>query len=85
MLWQLKFAGVFHQIKGLIVGHFTNTKDNSTAFGMTLEEIVLQKVKEFDFPVIFDFPSGHENENVTLPFGLSLNLKVNYSYTTLQS
>lgn len=85
MLWQLKFAGVFHQIKGLIVGHFTNTKDNSTAFGMTLEEIVLQKVKEFDFPVIFDFPSGHENENVTLPFGLSLNLKVNYSYATLQS
>ncbi len=85
MLWQLKFAGVFHQIKGLIVGHFTNTKDNSTAFGMSLEEIVLQKVKEFDFPVIFDFPSGHENENLTLPLGIPLNLKVNSSYTTLHS
>ena len=85
MLWQLKFAGIFHQIKGLIVGHFTNTKDNSTAFGMSLEEIVLQKVKEFDFPVIFDFPSGHENENLTLPLGIPLNLKVNSSYITLHS
>jgi len=85
MLWQLKFAGVFHQINGLIVGHFTNTKDNSTAFGIDVEEIVLQKLNEFNFPVVFNFPSGHENENLTLPLGLPLKLKVNYSYTTLQS
>ena len=77
MIWQLKFAGVFHQIKGLIIGHFTNIKDNSTAFGMSIEEIILQKVKEFDFPVIFNFPCGHENENLTLPFGIEMNLKVN--------
>ena len=77
MIWQLKFAGVFHQIKGLIIGHFTNIKDNSTAFGMSIEEIILQKVKEFGFPVIFNFPCGHENENLTLPFGIEMNLKVN--------
>ena len=85
MLWQLKFAGVFHQIKGLIVGHFTNTKDNSTAFGMDLEEMVLQKLNEFDFPVVFNFPSGHEKENLTLPLGLPLNLKVNSRSTLLKS
>jgi len=85
MLWQLKFAGVFHQIKGLIVGHFTNTKDNSIAFGKDVEEMVLQKLNEFDFPVVFNFPSGHEKENLTLPLGLPLNLKVNSRYTLLQS
>ena len=79
MLWQLKFAGVFNQIKGLIIGHFTNTKDNSTPFGMGLEEIVLQKINEFNFPVVFNFPSGHESENLTLPLGLEMNLKVNAS------
>jgi muramoyltetrapeptide carboxypeptidase len=84
MLWQFKFAGVFHQIKGLIVGYFTNTKDNSTAFGMDIEEMVLQKLNEFDFPVAFNFPSGHENENLTLPFGLPINLKVNSKSTLLQ-
>jgi muramoyltetrapeptide carboxypeptidase len=85
MLWQLKFAGVFHQIKGLIVGHFTNTKDNSIAFGKNVEEMVLQKLNEFDFPVVFNFPSGHEKENLTLPLGLPLNLKVNSRSTLLQS
>ena len=85
MLWQLKFAGVFHQINGLIIGHFTNTKDNSTAFGMDLEEIVLQKLNEFDFPVVFNFPSVHEIENLTLPLGLPLILKVNSRSTLLQS
>ena len=79
MLWQLKFAGVFNQIKGLIIGHFTNTKDNSTPFGMGLEEIVLQKINEFNFPVVFNFPSGHESENLTLPLGLEMHLKVNAS------
>ena len=85
MLWQLKFAGVFHQIKGLIVGHFTNTKDNSIAFGKDVEEMVLQKLNEFDFPVVFNFPSGHEKENLTLPLGLPLNLKVNSRSTLLQN
>ena len=79
MLWQLKFAGVFNLIKGLIIGHFTNTKDNLTPFGMGLEEIVLQKINEFNFPVVFNFPSGHESENLTLPLGLEMNLKVNAS------
>ena len=83
MLWQLKFAGVFNQIKALIIGHFTNTKDNSTPFGMGLEEIVLQKINEFNFPVVFNFPSGHECENLTLPLGLEMNLKVNASSCVL--
>jgi muramoyltetrapeptide carboxypeptidase len=67
------------------VGHFTNTKDNSTAFGMDIEEMVLQKLTQFDFPLVFNFPSGHENENLALPLGLPLNLKVNSKSTLLQT
>ena len=57
LFWQLKFAGVFHLIKGLIIGHFSKLKDNDISFGMTLEEIILEKVKEFNYPVVFGFPS----------------------------
>ena len=84
MLWQLKYAGVFHQIRGLIVGKFTNIKDNATTFGMSLEAIVLEKVKEYKFPVVFDFPSGHVNENLTLPFGIEMKLQVNEEYVELE-
>jgi muramoyltetrapeptide carboxypeptidase len=52
---------------------------------MGVEEMVLQKLTQFDFPLVFNFPSGHENENLALPLGLPLNLKVNSKSTLLQS
>ena len=84
MLWQLKFAGVFHHISGLIVGHFTNIKDNKIPFGKSLEEIILDKIKEFNFPVLFNFPAGHENENWPLIFGKRVQLSVDQTHTSLQ-
>ena len=83
MVWQLKYAGVFHQISGLIIGCFTNLKDNSNSFGMSLEEIILEKVNEFNFPVIFNFPAGHKNENLTIPFGLKIKLEAKDEYVKL--
>ena len=83
MIWQLKYAGIFHQIAGLIIGHFTNIKDNSISFGKSLEEIILEKVNEFNFPVIFDFPAGHENENLSIPFGMKLKLEAKNEYVKL--
>ena len=83
MIWQLKYAGIFHQIAGLIIGHFTSLKDNSISFGKSLEEIILEKVNEFNFPVIFDFPAGHENENLSIPFGVKLKLEAKNEYVKL--
>ena len=76
MLWQLKFAGVFHHIKGIIVGHFSNIKDNKIPFGKSLKQIILDKIQEFNFPVAFDFPSGHENDNWSLLFGKRVKFQV---------
>ena len=76
LLWQLKFAGVFHHIKGLVIGHFSNIKDNKIPFGISLEDMVLEKVQEFDFPVSFNFPAGHEKDNWPLPFGLNTQFEV---------
>ena len=76
MCWQLKFAGVFNHIKGLVVGHFTNVKDNKIPFGKTVEEIIFEKTKEFNFPIAFGFPAGHENENLGLLFGVKTKFLV---------
>jgi muramoyltetrapeptide carboxypeptidase len=84
MLWQLKFSGVFHHIRGLIVGHFTNIKDNKIPFGKSLEEIILEKTKGFNFPISFGFPSGHENENWPLVFGKEVQLNVDENQTSLK-
>ena len=76
MCWQLKFAGVFNHIKGLVVGHFSKIKDNKIPFGITIEEIILEKVKEFDFPIAFNFSAGHENENQSILFGVKTKFLV---------
>ena len=90
MMWNLKRAGKLNNLKGLIVGGFTELKDNDIPFGQTAEQIILDHVKEFDFPVCFDFPAGHIPDNRALIFGRMSSLKVDgqqvhLSYPGLES
>jgi muramoyltetrapeptide carboxypeptidase len=84
MMYQLKRAGKFKKLAGLIVGGFTDMKDTERPFGATAEEIIHDVVKEYDFPVTFGFPVSHEKENVSLKIGEGYKLKVGKSKVTLQ-
>jgi muramoyltetrapeptide carboxypeptidase len=44
---------------------------------MTEYEIVWEKVKEFDYPVFFDVPIGHQPRNVALKIGVNYQIKEN--------
>jgi muramoyltetrapeptide carboxypeptidase len=90
MMWNLKRAGKLNNLKGLIIGGFTELKDNDIPFGQTAEQIIMDQVKEFDFPVCFDFPAGHIPDNRALIFGRMSSLKVDgqqvhLSYPGLES
>mgnify|MGYP002860818726 CR=1 FL=1 len=76
MMWNLKRAGKLKNLKGLIIGGFTELKDNDIPFGQTAEQIIMDHVKEFDFPVCFNFPAGHIADNRTLIFGRKSLLRV---------
>ena len=76
MLLNLKRNGYFEKCKGLIIGGISDIRENDVAFGKTVEEIVLDAVKEYDFPVSFDFPAGHIRDNRTLILGREISLKV---------
>ena len=76
MLWNLKRAGKLARLKGLIVGGFTDLKDNEIPFGSTVEEMVLERVGEYSYPVCFDFPAGHLADNHALVFGRTVTLNV---------
>jgi muramoyltetrapeptide carboxypeptidase len=69
-------AGKLKNLAGLIVGSFTEVKDNDIPFGQTIEEIIMDVVKDYDYPVCFDFPAGHIPNNDSLIFGKTLNLSV---------
>ncbi len=76
MMISFKRSGKLAKIAGLVVGGMTDMKDNQTPFGKTAEEIILDAVAEFNYPVCFGFPAGHTTKNLALPFGRRAKLKV---------
>jgi muramoyltetrapeptide carboxypeptidase len=78
MFWNLKRTGKLSHLKGLIIGGFkVKPDDPGEEFGKTLEEIVLEKIKEYNYPVCFDFPVGHQKNNYALKCGVTHSLQIN--------
>jgi muramoyltetrapeptide carboxypeptidase len=82
MMYALKRAGKLNNLAGLIVGGFTEMKDNDIPFGQTVAEIIMALVAEFDYPVCFDFPAGHIPDNHAIIFGRNLQLNVQQHQVT---
>jgi muramoyltetrapeptide carboxypeptidase len=84
MLYQLKRSGKLSKLAGLIIGGFTDMKDTETPFGQTAYEIVRDIVKEYDYPVCYDFPVSHSDRNYALKVGVGYKLKVTKSKVSLE-
>ena len=69
MMINLKRSGKLQDLAGLIVGGMTDMSDNAVPFGKTAEEIIMEHVSEFDYPVCFNFPAGHIADNRAVVLG----------------
>ena len=67
MIFALKKAGKFEGIKGLLVGQFTGIKDDE--FGFSVKEIIENCISEYDFPIHYDIPVGHVDDNRAVVLG----------------
>jgi muramoyltetrapeptide carboxypeptidase len=77
LLLNLKRAGKLKNLKALIVGDFTDMQDTDRPFGQGIEEIIYNIVKEYHYPLCFNFPVGHADINYTLTLGAEHRLQVN--------
>ena len=76
MLMQLKLAGKFNDVRGIIFGEMMDCRQNSTQ-DYTLEEVVLRIVGDLGIPVAYGLRSGHVSRaNITLPIGIKARLEV---------
>ena len=69
MLFSLKLAGLFDGIKGLLVGSMIDMNDNAVPFGRSVKSMITELLSGYDFPIIFDVPVGHDEENISIKLG----------------
>lgn len=84
MMMNLKRSGYLKNLKALIIGGMTEMKDNKVYFGKRAEEIIFDLVKEYNYPVISNFPAGHIKDNRALIFGREVELNVQSSIINIQ-
>lgn len=76
MMVSLKRAGKLNDLSGLLLGGFTGINPGSPKFDFTVEEIIMDAVSQFDYPVAFGFPAGHFAENYPLVMGRKMRMQV---------
>ncbi len=75
MLIHMKEAGMFENIRGLIVGELAEMKDQKIPFGKTTDQIVMDVCGDLDIPIVTNFPCGHGDHQATLPISLPVELR----------
>ena len=83
MLQSLKRAGYFDNCKGVIVGDMTKLRTNTTLWGTSVEQLILDALADYDFPIAFNMPAGHEKDNRALILGRTVQLTVDYKQSSV--
>ena len=84
MMVSLKRYGKLSELAGLVVGGMTDMKDNQIPFGKNAEEIILDAVKEYNYPVCFSFSAGHIDRNLAIVLGKKVVLNVDEKGATIR-
>jgi muramoyltetrapeptide carboxypeptidase len=87
MITQLKQAGKFDSVRGMVFGEMLNCLQHPDQ-GYTLPEVLMDLLADFTFPVLFGFPTGHTSRpSVIVPFGVRarLDLGISKEFELLES
>lgn len=84
MMYNIKRNGYFDQVKGIIVGSLSDMHDNEIPFGQNAVQIINTITEEYNIPVAFDFPAGHQKDNRTLVLGSQVEFEVNETEVSLK-
>lgn len=76
MMMSLKRCGCFDGLQGLIVGGMTKMRDNDIPWGKNANQIIEDITKNYNFPILYNFPAGHFHDNRALIFGKQVSLQL---------
>ena len=76
MMMNLKRNGYFDEIKALVIGGMTDMNDNDIPWGKDALQIIQDVLKDYKFPIIYNFPAGHSKDNRAMIFGKTVSIDV---------
>jgi muramoyltetrapeptide carboxypeptidase len=82
MMQNLRFSGALAQLSGLVVGQFSDC-DEDPLMKKSVAQIIASAVSEYDYPVCFNFPAGHVDNNFPLKLGETVQFEVTKRAVTL--
>lgn len=75
MMNNLRMSGVLAQLGGLVVGQFTDCKEDES-MSETVYETIRRAVADYDYPVVFGFPAGHGEHNISFVLGCEVEFRL---------
>ena len=84
MMMNLKRNGFFDVVKAVIVGGMSSMNDNEIPWGKDALQIIQDVLKDYKFPIIFNFPAGHIKDNRTLILGKTVSVDVSNKQSTVK-
>ena len=82
MMQNLRFSGALAQLSGLVVGQFSDCEEDPTMH-QTVAGIISDAVRDYNYPVCFNFPAGHVDYNLPLVLGENVTLAVDENIASL--
>ena len=76
MLRSLKLAGKLSGLSALIIGGMNDINDTTTPWGKSIEETINDIVSEYDYPVFYNFPAGHTEDNRAFYIGKKAEIEL---------
>lgn len=83
MMRQLREAGMLTNLAGLVCGYFTDAEDSTPSFGLTANQIVMDAVADYGYPVAFGFEAGHQQPNNPIIIGRTAQISVDKQISKL--
>jgi muramoyltetrapeptide carboxypeptidase len=84
MMMNFKISGKLKDLAGLIVGGMSGMKVSVSGFDKSVNEIIIETVNDYKYPVMFDFPAGHIRPNMALILGREVTMQVESDRCSLQ-
>jgi len=84
MLRSLKLAGKLSGLSGLLIGGMNDINETKTPWGKSIEETINDVVKEYSYPVFYNYPAGHIADNRAFYIGKRADINVSGKSTILK-